>query len=82
MNRRVLPAVILIIVGVAAIAAGVIYVTSTAHGLPSFFPGHSSNPKATGHRTKRGDAGLAFGVVVLVVGGVLLFMKPKRRHRR
>ncbi len=66
--RRVL-AVILVIVGILAIIAGVIYLVVPAHSLPSFVPGHMAGVTAK-HRT-RGVAGILLGVVLVVIGAVL-----------
>jgi hypothetical protein len=66
--RRVL-AIILLIVGVAAIVTGVLYVTQPAHSLPTFFPGHAAH--AVGKHTKRGYAGIALGAVLLIIGFIV-----------
>ena len=57
LRKLVLPAVLL---GVLLIVVAVIYFTSTAHGLPSFFPGHVSatDKEAHHHHTKHGIAAL------------------------
>jgi hypothetical protein len=44
---------------------GIIYVTKTADGLPSFFPGHSAG--SAHHHTKHGIA--AFGLAALALIG-------------
>lgn len=48
----ILPAVL---AGVVFLIIAVVYWVSTAHGLPSFFPGHSSAP-STHHHVKHGVA--------------------------
>jgi hypothetical protein len=63
--RHVL-AIILFIVGVAAIAAGVLYLTQPAHSLPTFFPGYA----VVGKHPKRGYAGIALGAVLVIVAFV------------
>ena len=75
--RRVL-AIILLVVGVAAIAAGVLYVTQPAHSLPTFFPGYAAH--AVGKHTKRGYAGIALGVVLVVVAFVVALTGPHPRQ--
>ena len=61
-NRQlILPAVML---GTALIAVAIVYFVSTANGLPSFFPGHTSG--STVHHTKHGLAALALGLVCYV----------------
>ena len=69
-NTRVAVAVILVIVGLLAVAVGVIYLTVQAHSLPSVLGKLHSY---SGHRTKRGIAALVVGLIVLAVGGVLLW---------
>jgi hypothetical protein len=65
--RHVL-AIILFIVGVAAIAAGVLYLTQPAHSLPTFFPGYAAH--LVGKHPKRGYAGIALGAVLVIVAFV------------
>jgi NADH:ubiquinone oxidoreductase subunit 5 (subunit L)/multisubunit Na+/H+ antiporter MnhA subunit len=57
LRKLVLPAVLL---GILLIAVAVIYFVTTAHGLPSFFPGHVSatSSEAHHHHTKHGIAAL------------------------
>ena len=43
---------------------GVIYMVENAHALPSFFPGHSSQP-STHHHVKHGIAALLLGLACL-----------------
>ena len=75
--RRVL-AIILLIVGVAAIAAGVVYLTQPAHSLPTFFPGYAAH--VVSKHTKRGYAGIALGVVLVIIAFVLGLTGPRRRR--
>lgn len=53
----ILPAIGL---GVLLLVVAGIYFSSTAHGLPSFFPGHvgGTSPEASHHHTKHGIAAL------------------------
>jgi uncharacterized membrane protein HdeD (DUF308 family) len=69
-------AVILFVIGVLAIVAGVLYLTQAAHSLPSFFPGYSAH--ALGKHAKRGDAGVAFGVVCIIAGAAVEFLGSRR----
>lgn len=62
---RGLLTVILIIVGVAAIVAGVLYLTQPAHSLPTFFPGYAAH--LAGKRPHRGYAGIALGAVLIII---------------
>ncbi|MDX6665834.1 MAG: hypothetical protein QOG68_2040 [Solirubrobacteraceae bacterium] len=54
------------VAGVALIAVAVVYFVSTAHGLPSFFPGHVSatSSEAAHHHTKHGIAALVVGLAL------------------
>jgi len=59
----------LIVLGVLALLAGVVYLTVPAHSLPSIM-GHVS--KANVHHSKRGIASLVVGAVMVVIGGFLV----------
>jgi amino acid permease len=61
--------VILVVIGIALLVVGVLYLTIAADKLPSFM-GHIAH--TTGHRAKRGVAGLVLGVLFLVGGGVAM----------
>jgi amino acid transporter len=76
--RRAL-AIILFIVGVAAIVAGVLYLTQPAHSLPTFFPGYAVHVVAK--HTKRGYAGIALGAVLVIVAFVVALTGPRRGAR-
>jgi len=65
---RTLVTAVLVVVGVALIAVGVVYFTVKAGSLPSFFPGHIAH--STGHRTKHGIAAVVLGAVVLAFSAV------------
>jgi len=59
---------ILLVLGVLALLAGVIYLALPAHSLPSFMgqlPTHV-------HRSKRGIASLVVGAILAIVGGLLV----------
>lgn len=58
----------LIVLGILALAGGLMFVTVPAHSLPSFVPGHIAGSHA--HHDKRGIAGIVLGVAFLVVGVV------------
>ena len=74
--RRVL-ALVLLIVGIAAVVAGVLYLTQPAHSLPTFFPGYAAHEVAK--HTKRGYAGIALGAVLVIVAFVVALTGPRRR---
>jgi hypothetical protein len=53
-SSLVVPAVI---AGIVFLVIAIIYFVETAHGLPSFFPGHQSTPTSH-HHVKHGIAAL------------------------
>jgi uncharacterized membrane protein HdeD (DUF308 family) len=69
---------ILVIVGVAAIVAGVLYLTQPAHSLPTFFPGYAAH--VVGKHRNRGYAGIAFGTVLIIIALVVGFTGSRRRR--
>jgi hypothetical protein len=62
--------VTLLVIGVLALIAGVVYLMVPAHSLPSIM---GRLPKTSVHRSKRGVAGLVVGVVLTAAGGFLVF---------
>ncbi|MGC9963049.1 MAG: hypothetical protein ABSE47_14245 [Acidimicrobiales bacterium] len=78
-NPRVALAIVVAIIGVLAVAAGVMYLTVSAHALPSFIPGSVKGIDHHKH-THRGEAGVALGVVLLVVA--IVVERSGRRRRR
>jgi hypothetical protein len=67
---------LLVIVGLLAIAAGVIYLALPAHSYPHFFPAYAVH--GTKHGTKHGVAALVIGVVVLVVAALIPITARRR----
>ena len=59
-NDRLL-AVLAVVIGIALIVIGVIYLVQNEHAIPSFFPGHSSQPSSH-HHTKHGIAAILLGL--------------------
>jgi hypothetical protein len=57
--------IILVVVGVLALAAGIIYYVEPAKDLPAFFPGHAA--RLSGRHTTRGLAGIIAGAVLLII---------------
>ncbi|MCW2545942.1 MAG: hypothetical protein JWN96_402 [Mycobacterium sp.] len=51
----------LVVLGAVFVVIAVIYFTSSADGLPAFFPGHKAG--ATQHHTKHGLAALIVGLL-------------------
>jgi hypothetical protein len=66
-------AVIVLVIGLVALAVGVIYLTVEAKSLPSIL---GQLHGYTGHRSRRGTAAIIVGGVLTVVGGGLLIYKP------
>ena len=65
-NRAlILPAIVL---GILLLVIAVVYFVSTAHGLPSFFPGHvgASSSEAHHHHAKHGIAALVLAFACFV----------------
>ncbi|MGO9560728.1 MAG: hypothetical protein ACLPQS_06530 [Acidimicrobiales bacterium] len=77
---RTFVAGVLFVLALVALALGALYIGVSAHSLPSFIPGHSSNVLAVGKHTKRGIAGLAAGAVLLVIS--IALVASGRRKRR
>lgn len=69
--------VLLVIIAVLAIAAGVMYAVVPVHSLPSFIPGHAK--VGNNKHTHRGIAGIALGVVLLVIAVVVGSSGRRRR---
>jgi hypothetical protein len=64
-NIRIRPlTVVLIGLGVACVIAAIVYFTTSAANLPSFFPGHQA--RVTRHHTKHGLALLGVAVVLWI----------------
>jgi hypothetical protein len=59
-KQLIIPAVIL---GIVLIVIAIIYWTSTASGLPSFFPGHQAGSST--HHVKHGIAAFLVGLALL-----------------
>jgi uncharacterized membrane protein len=65
-NRAlILPAVAL---GIVLLVIAIVYFVNTAHGLPSFFPGHvgASSSEAHHHHTKHGVAALVLSLLCFI----------------
>lgn len=61
-RNLILPAVV---IGIALIAVGVIYIVDSASALPSFFPGHDAG--SSHHHVKHGIAALCLGAGALIL---------------
>jgi multisubunit Na+/H+ antiporter MnhB subunit len=67
--------IILIVLGILAVVAGVIYLKNPVHSYPSFFPGYNAHGK--GHHHIRGYIAIGVGIVLLLVAAFV-----GRRRRR
>jgi uncharacterized membrane protein len=65
--RRISPlSWLLIVVGIAFVVVGVIYLTITAPNLPGFIPGHVAHARHARHYTKRGIAAVIVALAAFV----------------
>jgi hypothetical protein len=71
MTFRPLTAVCLVLAAIFVVV-GIVYVTKSASGLPSFFPGHEAG--VARHHTKHGIA--SFGLAVLALAGAWFTTAP------
>jgi hypothetical protein len=67
---------VLVVLGILAVAAGVIYLVEPIHSLPSFFPGHSVLHGRQHHHI-RGYVGIAVGVILFIVAAVMRSSRPR-----
>ena len=75
-----LPTALLVLIGLALIAVGIVYFTVKAGSLPSFFPGHITGSNA--HRNKHGLVAVIVGVAVLVLAVMMPSVVGGLRRRR
>ena len=80
---RMIAGVILVIIGILAIIAAILYFAEPAHSLPSIL-GTIKHPPATvhradSHRTLRAIVSLIVGIVLLGAGAFALAWKPRNR---
>lgn len=62
-------AVVLAVIGVLALIAGIIYLSTPIDSLPSFMPGASKT--LHGYHNSRGLAGVIFAIILFVVAAIL-----------
>jgi NADH:ubiquinone oxidoreductase subunit 5 (subunit L)/multisubunit Na+/H+ antiporter MnhA subunit len=60
--------VLLVVLGILALVAGVIYLVEPIHSLPSFFPGHATH--GHGHHHIRGYIAIVVGIILLILAVV------------
>jgi len=79
-------AALLGVLGLIAVVVGILYFALPAHSLPSFLSQHYELYRAhhkvtkrliTAHRKRRGEAAVAIGVVLWVVGGIVLYVSTR-----
>ena len=63
--------IVLLVLGVLALAAGIVYLTVPTDKLPSFM---GQIPHLSGHRSRRGLAGVV-GAAILLLGGIAAFAR-------
>ena len=59
---------VLVVLGILAVAVGIIYLVEPIHSLPSFFPGHA--PHGRGYHHIRGYIAIGVGVIDLIIVGI------------
>jgi hypothetical protein len=69
-NAYRVAAIVLAVLGLAAVVVGIMYIAIHAGNLPSFFPGHLKGGSRTGHRTKHGWAAIGAGIVLFILAGL------------
>jgi len=67
--------VVLLLIGIVALVLGIVYLVVPAHSLPSFM---GRTHTGSGHRSKRGIAGLVAGGL-LVIGGAIALARSRSR---
>jgi uncharacterized membrane protein HdeD (DUF308 family) len=60
--------VLLIVLGILAVVAGIIYLVEPVHSLPSFFPGSAAHGQI--HHHIRGYIAIVVGIVLLILAAV------------
>ena len=78
-SQRNLVAAVLVVLGILALVAAVIYFTVDARSLPSFM---GQLHTYAGHRSKRGIGALIVGLGLLAAGGGMLLYKPRPANLR
>jgi hypothetical protein len=74
---RTVAIALVFLIGILALVVGVVYLTVEARSLPSLL---GTLHSYSGHRSKRGVAAVAIGVVLLLCGAGLLLYKPRAQQ--
>jgi hypothetical protein len=67
---------LLVIVGLLAVAAGFMYLAIPSHSLPHFFPAYAAHSNKKG--TKHGIGALVVGVVILLIAALIPITARRR----
>jgi hypothetical protein len=67
---------LLVLLGILAVAVGIVYLVEPIHSLPSFFPGHAAHGNT--HHHIRGYIAIAGGVVLVLIAA----LSGRSRRRR
>lgn len=70
--------VVLIVVGVVAIAVGIVYMALPSHSLPHFFPAYAATSQK--HGTKHGIAAIVVGVVLIALAWIVGLSARRARY--
>jgi uncharacterized membrane protein HdeD (DUF308 family) len=70
--------IVIVIIGVLAVIAGILYFTEPAHSLPSFFPGYMAHKNVK--HPRRGLIAVIIGAILILVG-LFAALNGGRRRR-
>jgi hypothetical protein len=68
--------VVLVVLGILAIAVGIVYLVEPIHSLPSFFPGYVAHGRGSHHI--RGYIAIGVGVVLLIIAAIPARSRPRQ----
>lgn len=79
-SQQLTIAAVLAVIGVLALIAGIIYLSTPITSLPSFFPGASKH--LVGYHNSRGLAGVIFAIILWVVAAGFAIAGARSSRRR